>query len=866
VQAYQLQQRLAQLQLDAEATSARISTLEAQQQDFTAANSEASALLRKERDRLKALGDLIDSNLAERDALAQDVRAVKEYNDQTSGDIAVSKRAAHKTEQAAVDLEKQQAAVQEQMASFESRNKRAEERNAFLQAQVLAQSAEAAAADEILAEASAEMDALAAAQKQQLSHQTAALHRLGLKNQEQSAKTAALALVEDRVVTSTANVRSLREELAAQQDKTVAVEADVTRLAAETEVSRKAAGDIQGELDREQALLASLLASCESADSSVVSAELDRKKLRVGLEAVERKIVAVAASRRQLDDARLSAASELTTVRKSEDTAVATLKRLQRERDDLLSELVRVQNELAKLNLDAVNSTALLASLQEAKAERERELGELDATAAQYQAQITRNHAEIAKRTAEVDQLNKALHRLEVRAIAAGRSEAEAAGPLDATLYNLTRQLAGIREECSQLQAAWLRSQEHAAKAREELDARDEELALVLEQSEAQCARRDALEAEENRLRKALAKAKTETEQHHRELVRLNGLVADRSLRQAAVEDASQVLQADFALLLREAAADMAGREAKIRAARQDREDVLAEIVAAEERIQLLQRKVLVERETQAALDPQHGQSEVKQMRKEIHRMELRLQKLLKSQKDLSVRLDQTARRSMTIAKKAYDQQQRQSAQEREVARRAAAKGRPGLPAKLPSIGANGRPTTASTRGSTGPSQREVRASVIDLQRRIRESEAQVIDAQDTVDAAADKRAQTEAEIAELAAVCQNLRAKDQELLAILGELDARLATAQDEIQRGRDMLAGYASLQRDAGSSGLDAEAERKEVARLLAARDKLLDFLGRLTASRASDREQQAKLSHVSSSLQQRLMIVADGGDSLI
>ena len=56
------------------------------------------------------------------------------------------------------------------------------------------------------------------------------------------------------------------------------------------------------------------------------------------------------------------------------------------------------------------------------------------------------------------------------------------------------------------------------------------------------------------------------------------------------------------------------------------------EIVECERQILLWERKYQLEKEMQEALDPNVGQSEIEELKKELHRMELRYSSLLKEQ------------------------------------------------------------------------------------------------------------------------------------------------------------------------------------------------------------------------------------------
>lgn len=64
----------------------------------------------------------------------------------------------------------------------------------------------------------------------------------------------------------------------------------------------------------------------------------------------------------------------------------------------------------------------------------------------------------------------------------------------------------------------------------------------------------------------------------------------------------------------------------------EEKADLMNEIVECERQILLWERKYQLEKEMQEALDPNVGQSEIEELKKELHRMELRYNSLLKEQ------------------------------------------------------------------------------------------------------------------------------------------------------------------------------------------------------------------------------------------
>merc|ERR1712070_841142 len=61
----------------------------------------------------------------------------------------------------------------------------------------------------------------------------------------------------------------------------------------------------------------------------------------------------------------------------------------------------------------------------------------------------------------------------------------------------------------------------------------------------------------------------------------------------------------------------------------------MGDVVEAEKQIMLIDKKIALERETQAALDPEVGAAEVRAMQREIHRMRLRYAQLQRRQEQM---------------------------------------------------------------------------------------------------------------------------------------------------------------------------------------------------------------------------------------
>lgn len=94
------------------------------------------------------------------------------------------------------------------------------------------------------------------------------------------------------------------------------------------------------------------------------------------------------------------------------------------------------------------------------------------------------------------------------------------------------------------------------------------------------------------------------------------------------------------------AATEMEGNILEIE---ENRNAVRAEVVEAEKQIMLWQRKIHLEQEMQKALDPSVGDLESTAMKREIHRMRLRLEQLKRRQETIIVEMERAVHKKAAI-------------------------------------------------------------------------------------------------------------------------------------------------------------------------------------------------------------------------
>jgi len=113
---------------------------------------------------------------------------------------------------------------------------------------------------------------------------------------------------------------------------------------------------------------------------------------------------------------------------------------------------------------------------------------------------------------------------------------------------------------------------------------------------------------------------------------RINILLDKNKELYRSIEDDNRHLEKDFVDRLKELERETVSIEKEIDEIKKEKQNVLDDIVESERQILLWERKIQLEKEMQMTIDPNVGQKEMEDMKKEIHRMELKLENLRKRQ------------------------------------------------------------------------------------------------------------------------------------------------------------------------------------------------------------------------------------------
>ena len=116
------------------------------------------------------------------------------------------------------------------------------------------------------------------------------------------------------------------------------------------------------------------------------------------------------------------------------------------------------------------------------------------------------------------------------------------------------------------------------------------------------------------------------------DMLKLNTLLYKETGTEHQLEQGTALMENHFIGALKEAEHESLRMDAELEAIKEEKERLLNSLVEAERQIMLWEKKSQLAKETRAAVDSETGQGEIRAMKAEIHRMQVRYTQLMKQQ------------------------------------------------------------------------------------------------------------------------------------------------------------------------------------------------------------------------------------------
>ena len=575
-----------------------------------------------------------DQYQGELDQLAMTLRQVEAYNEQMKGEIAVTRRATYKAEESINQLEGGKKVQDNMIDKLNENLKRAQEELALHEAQLMAQRGESGAADQTLRDAQQEMDAINYEKKQLLQQWKSAL--LGMQRRDEALQATEDALRKQREQEEAieGEMLGLKKMIKKEQEKNEVLTQTVNKLGAEQKVVEAGLEESKMKEMAHHERFAMLNKSLEQTDAELGKVNQEHTTLSTEVAAIETQLQKVLLEAKQVEDAGVKDLGEQLATEKGTQSLLTVTEKLKLQVQEKEMAGAQLQNELARIRVDTLNTKSHNTQLEATLKSTNAELAEKDALMLKYESEARRRNVEIEKKAHELDLLNKKFDGL-MKARAGVADLDEDAGPLEATILHLKKEMASVGAECAELQRAWIKQQTELVTVQKDNQQVSEELQdkraqiAILEQ------KRVRIDAQDEAVQKEIRQLGRLSDNMHIEMAKINRLVSEHGEKQQLLADENFLTETEFVQKLKELESGAIETEAKIVALKEEKEGLLVDTLEAEKQTMLLEKKIALERETQAALDPEVGAAEVRAMQREIHRMRLRYAQLQKRQETM---------------------------------------------------------------------------------------------------------------------------------------------------------------------------------------------------------------------------------------
>ena len=317
---------------------------------------------------------------------------------------------------------------------------------------------------------------------------------------------------------------------------------------------------------------------------------------------IDKSIMQLHTKTKAIRDDIISHASQQKTIEKSSANLLKQTKVAYENISKKEVEIENYANEISRVRLDNLNTETQNDVLQKKLDDLIGELKEKEADVMQVEKSIKDRLLKIQQKTLQVDRLNRECANLK------GRGDGdEDKGPAENMRDNIKKQIKEVDDETTNVQKDWITSQiDHIKRVEEKnkIDRKNDDLRTqkaILDQKKIR------INSEVEGHNKNITKLEVAQKNQVFEMNKLNDLIYQNNERQERLTNDNFNIEMEFKQKLKEMENESIKLENQITQLKEQKSDILIEVIEAEKQILLWERKYQLEKEMQDALDPTIG-------------------------------------------------------------------------------------------------------------------------------------------------------------------------------------------------------------------------------------------------------------------
>lgn len=645
VQLYSLQQQLSRVQISLENAHNEYNNLvdsrlqeEENFKSMNYSNEEKKALVNEYKKQQKKYNSELES-------LYETIQQIDKYNEEVKSEIAITRRAAYKTEQSMQELEKHKESQDVFVDNLNKKIKTLQEQITLYANQYESQTTETREAAAVLQETANELELISNEKKQLMIQWKTALSGLSRRDEALAQATKTLSAAESSVHDYDVEIDAVKRDIQKEQARNESLVNMKDRMESELQWVEENISKMKIERDQLQERYALLMKSLNQTDAESKKLDQQSKQLNTDADTLLQNIQVVTQERQKLEDEIAAQRAAKLNVSKTVDNLSKEQIKILKQIHDIENEGNDVDNELARTRVDKLNAMAINDQIKEQFDALSTELRDRENLIGKYQVEIRQRNDDVEKKMYRVDRLNKKYEKMVETA-----GGEENLGPLENTIRMLKKSTEDVSDECKELERDWLKKQTELVSVTAESE-------NIHEKNNETQARITILTQQQVRLSKDLRSCKSEVKvgtqllaDLQKDVAKLNALINENNDNEGKLQHDNFILERGLLDELKQMEQECLGLESSIQDSKGTKAKLLDEIIDTERQAQMWEKKIQLDKEMKEALDPSVGQAETQNMEKEIHRMELRLTALNREQERLCQEIERALLKRVSIS------------------------------------------------------------------------------------------------------------------------------------------------------------------------------------------------------------------------
>ncbi|XP_056136486.1 coiled-coil domain-containing protein 40 [Lampris incognitus] len=498
--------------------------------------------------------------------------------------------------------------------------------------------------DCIIDRAQMEMDSLAMERKQLLQQWNSSLVGMKKRDEAFTAMQEALRLAQHQVLSLDREIESYEQSITKEEEQNEILTMQLNRSQVDVSSSKRLISQIQSQQEALQPQYTTYLSTLQEMERTLARLNTEKSLCQAELSNLSRQLEKESASSLELEDRIMAQMQQEFTHDKAAKYSQRLINKMASLKKEKIGQLQQLENELAMVRLESSEVSQCLDDLVPALEALEKDITERNKLLTTCQAKIASQVIIIERNQATITTYNKKIKQIQE---STGHMDLS---PLQIHAESMAKELEELEVDIKKKQLLWMRQQGVLVGLTKEKQTNSEEMHKLQAQYTIFQQRNICTEREMEVERREQADVERHMKMLRGDMLKLNSLLSHNDKLKQTLQQENTLVETDFLHRLKEAEREAIEVQMRLEKTREEKKRLLNSLVEAERQVMLWEKKTQLLRKTFSAVNSEVFQGDIRQMKAEIHRMELHHSQLMKQQERLQRESEATVSRMENIS------------------------------------------------------------------------------------------------------------------------------------------------------------------------------------------------------------------------